>query len=707
MGMSVNSVFKIRPAGRHILTIGRDLIQDNYAAIVELVKNAYDADANNVEIEFVGQKSGYKISVVDTGHGMTRDIVTNQWMVPSTKDKLDRKISPEGRTMQGRKGVGRYAASILGQDLLLETVSTCGQKTTLYIEWAKFESAKYLEDVEILIESKKSSLPSSTRLTMFQSSKFEEEWDDKKLQKLKYELKKLKPPVEGNIVVEQENFEIRLTFKNFDHIEDCTEVIAPYPIIELYDYRIWGEIKQSGEVKLQYDQQNARNSTIETISYKIESNTECGDLIFDVRVFDREKDAITSLIKRGFKDENGNYVGKIEARNLLDEHNGVGVYRNGFRIRPLGDADFDWLRLNEKRVQNPSLKIGSNQVIGFVSIQAEEFSGLEEKSARDGLKENKSFGKLKYLTSLVIGELETRRFEYRKKSGLGRAGLKIEQQIEKLFSYDELKIKLKRKLHKEKVPQKTIDEILRDIEDDASNKNKSAEEIRQAVAIYQGQATLGKIINFVLHEGRRPLNYFKNQIPRIKRKSRGLIEKNKVEELFSMIDGVSENAENFVSLFSRLDPLASGRRPNRKTFLLENEVKKATQLFQSTNVLFEINLDKIEIFGWPQDIITVFSNLIENSIFWINEKKSVEKIIKINSYQKSDYFWIDYQDTGPGIEPNLIERDVIFEPDFSTKREGGTGLGLAIAGEAASRLGMELKVLESENGAYFRIEKKD
>ena len=44
--------YTIRPAGRHILTIGRDLIQDPYAAVIELVKNAYDADSPDVDNQF-------------------------------------------------------------------------------------------------------------------------------------------------------------------------------------------------------------------------------------------------------------------------------------------------------------------------------------------------------------------------------------------------------------------------------------------------------------------------------------------------------------------------------------------------------------------------------------------------------------------------------------------------------------------------------
>ena len=79
--MNTDTTYKIRPAGRHVLTIGRDLIQDNYAAVVELVKNAYDADSPDVNIEFKASRdrSGYSIVISDHGHGMSRYDVISKW----------------------------------------------------------------------------------------------------------------------------------------------------------------------------------------------------------------------------------------------------------------------------------------------------------------------------------------------------------------------------------------------------------------------------------------------------------------------------------------------------------------------------------------------------------------------------------------------------------------------------------------------------
>jgi len=103
----VNSIgtYKIRPAGRHILTIGRDLIQDSYAAVVELVKNAYDADSPDVNIVFRAKPdgSGYSIVITDHGHGMSRETVINKWMVPSTRDKLDRRESLPAESCRAAK----------------------------------------------------------------------------------------------------------------------------------------------------------------------------------------------------------------------------------------------------------------------------------------------------------------------------------------------------------------------------------------------------------------------------------------------------------------------------------------------------------------------------------------------------------------------------------------------------------------------------
>ncbi|MCU0288265.1 MAG: ATP-binding protein, partial [Acidobacteria bacterium] len=116
------------------------------AALVELVKNSYDADSERVSITFevlnnkVGSEDFLKIVVQDWGHGMAYDTVVNKWMIPSTTDKLRRKYSPgKKRLMQGRKGIGRYATAILGEEMWMETVDEKGMKTQVLINWKDFD----------------------------------------------------------------------------------------------------------------------------------------------------------------------------------------------------------------------------------------------------------------------------------------------------------------------------------------------------------------------------------------------------------------------------------------------------------------------------------------------------------------------------------------------------------------------------------------
>ena len=722
-----SGAYKIRPAGSLLQTIGSDLIQDAYAAVIELVKNAYDADSPDVSIVFSKTKEKeFSVCIEDHGHGMSHDDVVKKWLVPSTNDKLLRKTSPAGIIMQGRKGVGRYASAVLGNDLLLETITESGEKTTLYIEWGLFAQAKYLDDVEILIETTQTDTPKGTKLTITGDETFIQEWNEKQFEKLVWELKKLKSPIAKEqiekyfpLTTDRKNlqdldkFDIFLTISGFSKENDIErKEIVPFPLFELYDYRIAGFIDATGRGELTYSMQKIKNASVVKIELSFPEDTLCGKLYFDIRVYDRDKDSIDMLIKRGLKDENNHYLGKLEARNLLNISNGIGVYRNGFRIRPLGDAGYDWLTLDARRVQEPARCIGSNQVIGCVVIDSEEASGLKENSARDGFKENHSYLALKIITQRVIQELETRRYAYRKKVGSSRPALKIEKEFEKLFSFSDIKDRITKKLKQHQASDVIIADVINILSSSEQEKNRIADDIRNAVAIYQGQATLGKIINVVLHESRKPLNYFKNQTKNLTfwlQKFLSTHDETVLDKLNPMVDGFEKNTNHMAEVFSRIDPLAAGRRAAKRSLNLYSEIISCSRVFEnalsSKDITFSVLGNKTLCYiAWRQDIYSIFTNLIDNSVYWLEQAKSSDKRIEVNivaSNGNLDY--IDYQDNGPGIDEKLIEDNLIFEPDFSTKPEG-TGLGLAIAGEAAERNNFKLSAIYNASGAFFRLE---
>ena len=247
---------------------------------------------------------------------------------------------------------------------------------------------------------------------------------------------------------------------------------------------------------------------------------------------------------------------------------------------------------------------------------------------------------------------------------------------------------------------------------DQEEKNTAAEHLRKAIAVYQGQATLGKIINVILHEGRRPLNFFRNEIPNLRYWRRSLLrsrDKGTLDKVVEIANGIGTNAEFFVALFGRLDPLAATKRSRKSSLNLKEAIHATLSVFtvdlESQAVEHRIDCpDHFTISAWSQDIYSIFTNLIDNSLYWMTEKNTPTKEISIDiATDRNTLLHIDYRDTGPGIDPALIATGVIFEPQFSTK-PAGTGLGLPIAGEAAARNGLELTALESDTGAWFRLQ---
>ncbi len=730
-----STIHHIRPAGRHILTIGRDLIKDSYAAIMELVKNSYDADATKVDITFSCVDEITRIIISDDGHGMDYDTVITKWLVPSTDDKLQRRTSPNKRLMQGRKGIGRYAAAILGNEMLLVTHYN-GQKTSILIHWDDFAKKQYLDEVELLVESAESKNTNGTLIEITDTNK-QTTWGDTEVRLLRKELRKLMSPS-----VKENNFAITLHFKNF-HLEEYADrsiEIEPFPVLELYDYKLKGKIfletfsklddypvDKSQLIHHKKDKLFDEKVIIADMSYEniavkdkkrfteiISSDVSkyCGQISFDLRVYDRDPDAIDNLIQRGLKDpDSGDFVSKTEARNILNETCGIGVYRGEFRIRPHGDPGYDWLELDKHRVQDPSKKIGSNQIVGFITIENEERSHLYEKSARDGLKENTHYTSFQSMIQRCLGILEDNRFEYRKRTGKGRYYSKIESEFQKLFNFETLEKKIKKEFSKYNVPEKDLRKVSTIIKDEADKKNEVLTKIKETVAKYEGQVTLGKIIMVLMHEGRKPLSFFRDYVPRVGKHINYLNERYDKDYLIlvlSDLEKFEKNGDLLIHLFDKLDPLAIRRRRKKKEFALNKVLKGAFDVFRAELnmkwITYEINCDeKTQAYGWEQDYYIALTNLLENSIYWLSDKKSTRNKITINVMDDNDLLSIDYRDNGPGIKKEFIESQIIFEPGFSTKPDG-TGLGLAIAGEALNRNSGKINAIYSEDGAYFRME---
>ena len=113
----------LRPRARLLRTLGSDLISSDKVALIELVKNSYDADASIVLVRFRGPlKAGKgRVEVWDDGSGMDAGTLQSSWFDIATDAKRKKPRSEGGRRVLGEKGIGRLAAARLGEELLLTT----------------------------------------------------------------------------------------------------------------------------------------------------------------------------------------------------------------------------------------------------------------------------------------------------------------------------------------------------------------------------------------------------------------------------------------------------------------------------------------------------------------------------------------------------------------------------------------------------------
>ena len=429
----------------------------------------------------------------------------------------------------------------------------------------------------------------------------------------------------------------------------------------------------------------------------------------DFRVFDRDPEAIDDLLNRGLKNH---HIGKLEARKLLDSIYGMGIYRGNFRIRPYGDKDYDWLDLDKKRVQNPSQFIGMNQIVGFINIQSEELSNLQEKSARDGLSENANYRGLIELCNAVLDVIRIKRFEFRQKTNRGRKTVNINETLESLFNFEILNHKVEKKLTTEGVSKKISSDVIKLIEDEKKSKENDLKNIKHTIAIYQGQVTLGKLTDVLLHEGRKSLGYINEQTPRINKwLSKVLKDPNQelVDKITDRSQSVVNHSKALSNLFRRIEPLSRSRLPNTKETNIYESVNKAAEIFEDSldnnKIEFINNIDRnLFIYGREFDLITAFSNFIENSIYWlVHDKDEKNKVIKIESEEDDKNISIDFYDNGPGIDKSIAH--MVFEPNFSLK-DGGTGLGMSIAAEALGRSKGRVSIVDCNNGTRLNIDFK-
>ena len=377
--------------------LGRELITDDEVAILEMVKNSFDAGAKNVHLYFDAEK----ILVVDDGSGMDADDLRNKWLFvaysakrSANADDFRDKAASRGH-LAGSKGIGRFSSDRLGQTLTLQTrpKARAAQAHRLEIDWAKFErdDRQHFDTVPVEYDPiAKLVLPPElkaveaklTHGTIIEITRLRRAWSRDDLVSLKATLSKLINPF-GN---DADTFSIELTAPGERSPDEATKHKAEQAGNEISSRDI-----VNGKVGNFIFSDLQAKTTFLKVSVdgdKIHSQlTDRGEVIYEIR----EPNPYAKLKGAGFYCELYylNQSAKVTfARRIgLPSVNfgSVFLFRNGFRVFPIGEPDFDWFGYERRKAQGYNRNLGGREIIGRVDVFGSDEDFQEASSRNQGL----------------------------------------------------------------------------------------------------------------------------------------------------------------------------------------------------------------------------------------------------------------------------------------------------------------------------------
>lgn len=393
--------FKVSAGLKNI--IGKELINNEYIAIFELVKNSYDAGATHVKISFYDNL----IEIEDNGHGMTKDDIINKWLFVAYSEKKEEnrkesyrdKIRPH---TAGAKGIGRFSCDRLGSVLEMYTKTKSESNiNTLFVDWTKFEH----KDLETL-ESINVRYTSSTDTTDFKNGSgtklviknLADDWDREKVLKLKKSLRKMiNPKMLGN----DDKFGIELYMpsemdndKKFDK-DNNQEIVN-------------GIVENDVFEKLK----------IKTINIKVEINekgdeitttiNDRGDFIYTKTISNLKYNKLHNIqIELFYLNRSAKHTFAQIMGLSVKEYGSVFVYKNNFRVLPYGDPMRDVFDIDQRKAQGYNRYLGTRDLIGRVSILGDNPDFIETSSRADGFVTTEAEEQLKiFLKEEVLVALE-------------------------------------------------------------------------------------------------------------------------------------------------------------------------------------------------------------------------------------------------------------------------------------------------------------
>ncbi|MXP27669.1 histidine kinase [Porphyrobacter algicida] len=673
--------------------LGEELVPAIDQGIVELVKNAYDADATTCEIALVGLASGKgSISILDNGTGMTGKQIRRGWLVIGRSEKNKNSLTPKyNRVPVGDKGLGRLAALRLGDRVTLTTrpAAEPGKQYSLVLDWLQYENAELVEDVELAIKEADTDRPQGTEIRIENIGDRVSRGTVSKLARsllllsdpfarFGEQLEENKPKRNSSESDSDPGFSASLLTEEFNDLQ--AKVSQSY--FNDAEYRIQAEVDDKG------------SAVFRILDWKGDVLHQApADEAFDAPPFTFDLWAYI-LNSESFSTRTSTVS---EVRNWLSELGGVHVYEDGIRVPPYGGADNDWLELNLRRARSPEGRPSTNTSVGRVKV-TNIGGSLVQKTDRIGYVENFAFTELKracvealnWAARILLKERDRKREAEKqsKKEKAEKATKNLERVLNRTVKPTE---------------RRRVDSAIRSY---VEQTEKEADSLREELELYRSLATAGMTSAVFAHEIGRPLKLIDSGIKGLMR----LIPAEQQDAAGKRVERIQTSRDrlsSFVSIPLRL--LSKSKRRTGKVDINAAIGSLVTMLepvsaYYETVIEFVPSEDGLFFNGTEALLDGILLNLVLNS-FNAFQRESFEqekRRIKIETWSDTTSIVIRVEDNAGGIDGVGIED--IWLPGVTTVADG-TGFGLTIVRDSIKDLNgtIHADALSDFGGARFTI----
>ncbi len=734
--MDETKQLKIRPYARLLTMLGEQLIKNERIALIELIKNSYDADADWVKVTFQGFGNNYKIEpqskiiIEDNGHGMSQDLIENHWLNPATPEKKHRKktkdTTSKGRIIQGEKGIGRFAILKLGRriEIISKTKEDLKEHHVLY-NFSQYdddflsengdEKDLYIDDLRVTLlnctpnrivpseltfgSRKKKRLSHGT---IIEISDLKGSWTEKKVESVYRDLTKLE-----SIFLERENinFEVGIyrdeEHQNLqeDYLEKLNLLLNERSVIKIengcfdsnnkeYRFTINGvekaiSILDPSITGLKMFKDRFGNAGSELNDREIE----CGSFDFGFYVFDFSAQAPVK------------YQLDKEDKLIIRDHR-IYLYRDNIRVYPYGEQDDDWLRIDVYRgTISAGHFLSNDQVVGFVNISQKNNPNLKDKTNREGLIDegNATEDFITLLQSFLAYIRQKPYARYRKDiENKKDQDVFISGQVQKEF--DVLKSAVR--------DNKATLNILFKTENEYKAERRYL--IRRAETTEE-LAGVGLSVETASHDIMGIMGKIFTNLDGL---IRDLISTDDIdkEELLKELQSIRGGLSFIEAQLKDIQLLFKSSKQRRKSIRVKEIVEKVERIYRrilnKEAIQFTINSLGSPLVAKTTDavLLQLFLNLFDNAVYWLQQTSKSDK--KIEILLDGNKGRLIFSDNGPGIDKDDVS--YIFEPFYSGKGDEGRGLGLYIARQLLERneYSIDLAEIKTEkplSGANFVI----